>query len=84
MNSNLAVAILLAVFLVVFAGSPSMGTSQPTAGDHLTVSGIIEEAQGKGVKKAENELLVDGKPVSPLADERVDTGSQGGTQGNHK
>ena len=76
---NLAVAILLAVFLVVFAGSPSVGASQPATGDRLTVSGLVTNPMGKGLKEVEVEVLVNGQHVKPTGkDAEIVTGKPGG------
>jgi Na+/H+ antiporter NhaD/arsenite permease-like protein len=76
---NLAVAILLAVSLVVFAGSPSMSTSPPATGDRLTVSGLAADPMGKGLKEVEVEVLVNGRHVKPTGKEaEVVTGKPGG------
>ena len=64
---NLAVAMLLAVFLVVFAGSPSVGASQPATGDRLAISGLVTNPMGKGLKEVEVEVLVNGRHGSPRA-----------------
>jgi Na+/H+ antiporter NhaD/arsenite permease-like protein len=72
------------IFLLVLACSWSVQAAQPQTGDHLTVSGVIEDAQGKGVKEVEIEVLVNGKHVSPAADERLDTGSKGGFVGRFR
>ena len=78
-NRNLAVAMLLAVFLVVFAGSPSVGASQPATGDRLTVSGLVTDPMGKGLKEVEVEVLVNGQHVKPTGkDAEVATGKPGG------
>ena len=79
LNRNLAVAMLLAVFLVVFAGSPSVGASQPATGDRLTVSGLVTNPMGKGLKEVEVEVLVNGQHVKPTGKEaEVVTGKPGG------
>jgi Na+/H+ antiporter NhaD/arsenite permease-like protein len=76
---NLAVAMLLAVFLVVFAGSPSVGASQPATGDRLTVSGLVTNPMDKGLKEVEVEVLVNGRHVKPTGKEaEVVTGKPGG------
>jgi hypothetical protein len=43
---NLAVKILMAVFLVIFACPLPVSASQPEMGEKLTVSGVVEDAQG--------------------------------------
>ena len=82
---NLAVKVLITVFLIIVACPLTVPASQPEKADKLTVSGIIADAQGKGVKEAEIELLVNGKHVTPLGrDERLDTGSKGGFVGRYR
>ena len=79
---NLAVKVLITVFLVIFACPLTAPASQPETGDNLTVSGVIADAQGKGLKEAEIELLVNGQHVTPAGrDERLETGSKGGFVG---
>jgi Na+/H+ antiporter NhaD/arsenite permease-like protein len=78
-NRNLGVAILLAVFLVVFAGSPLVEASQPATGDRLTVCGLVTNPMGKGLKEVEVEVLVNGRHVKPTGKEaEVTTGKPGG------
>ena len=81
---NLAVNVLITVFLIIFACPLMIPAAQMESGDNLTVSGVIEDAQGKGIKEAEIELLVNGKPVTPAGrDERLETGSKGGFVGRY-
>ena len=68
-NRNLAVAILMAVSLVLFAGSRAVGASQPATGDRLTVSGLVTNPMGKGIKEVEVEVLVNGQHVKPTGKE---------------
>ena len=71
--------------LVMVASPLTVSASQPVSGDSLTVSGVMEDAQGKGVKEVEIELLVNGQKVAPLGhDERVDTGSKGSFVGRYR
>jgi Na+/H+ antiporter NhaD/arsenite permease-like protein len=82
---NLTVKVLLAFSLLAFACPWSVQAAQPEPGDQLTVSGVIENAQGKGVKEAEIEVLVNGQQVKLLGrDERLDTGSKGGFVGRYR
>ena len=82
---NLAVKVLIAVFLVIFACPLTAPASQPETGDKLTVSGVIADAQGKGVKEVEIELLVNGRQVTPLGrDERLETGGKGSFVGRYR
>jgi Na+/H+ antiporter NhaD/arsenite permease-like protein len=78
-NRNLAVAILLAVFLVMFAGSALAVASQPASGDRLTVSGLVTDPMGKGLKEVDVEVLVNGRHVKPAGkDADITTGKPGG------
>ena len=72
------------IFPWVLAGPLWAQASQPATGDHLTVAGVIEDAQGKAVKEVKIELLVNGKHLNPLEDERVDIGSKGGFVGRYR
>jgi Na+/H+ antiporter NhaD/arsenite permease-like protein len=75
----------MTAILVMVAGPLTVSASQPEPGDSLTVSGGVEDAQGKGVKEVEIELLVNGQKVAPLGqDERVDTGSKGSFVGRYR
>jgi Na+/H+ antiporter NhaD/arsenite permease-like protein len=80
----LAVTILTVVFLMVFACPWSLSAAQPPTGDYLTVSGIVEDAQGKGVKGVEIEVLADDKHVLPIESEPLETGSKGGFVGRFR
>jgi Na+/H+ antiporter NhaD/arsenite permease-like protein len=80
-----AFTVLMTAILVMVAGPLTVSASQPEPGDSLTVSGVIEDAQGKGVKEVEIELLVNGQKVAPQGrDERVDTGSKGSFVGRYR
>jgi len=82
---NLAVKVLITVFLGLCSYPLPGAAAPPEAGDRLTVSGFIADAQGKGVKEVEIELLVNGKHVKPAGrDERIETGSQGGFVGRYQ
>jgi Na+/H+ antiporter NhaD/arsenite permease-like protein len=81
-QKNLTVQMI--IFMLVLACPWLVLAAQPQAGDNLTVSGVIEDAQGKGVKEVEIEVLVNGKHVMPLEDERLDTGSKGGFIGRFR
>ncbi len=82
---NWAIAILFAAFLAILAGPETVAASQPDSGDSLTVAGVIADAQGKGIKEVEIEVLVNGRPVKPLGrDERLDTGGKGSFVGRYR
>jgi Na+/H+ antiporter NhaD/arsenite permease-like protein len=75
---NLNVIILLAVFVVIVACPLMVVASQPQPVDKLTVSGVIGDAQGKGVKEVEIDLLVNGQHVTQVGrDERLETSGKG-------
>ena len=58
---------------------------KPERGDKLTVSGVIEDAQGKGVKEVEIELLLNGRKVPAQGqDERLGSGGQGAFVGRYR
>ena len=56
-----------------------MGASQPATGDRLTVSGLVTDPMGKGLKEVEVEVLVNGQHVKPTGKEaEIITGKPGG------
>ena len=68
----LAIAGLLAASAVVAAPVPAPG-------DRLSVSGLITDPMGKGLKEVEVEVLVNGRHVKPVGKaEEVATGKPGG------
>jgi len=68
----LAVAGLLAASTVVAAPAP-------VPGDRLSVSGLVTDPMGKGLKEVEVEVLVNGQHVKPTGKEaEVTTGKPGG------
>ncbi|RJR47983.1 MAG: citrate transporter [Deltaproteobacteria bacterium] len=80
-----AVQVLIIMLLAIFTCPLASPAAQTEKSDHLTVSGIIADAQGKGVKEAEIELLVNGKQVNPLGrDEHLETGSKGSFVGRYR
>src|SRR5208337_4228000 len=84
----LAVSVLLTVFLLIFArpwASTASLEKKPETGDKLTVSGVIEDTQGKGVKEVEIELLLNGRKVPAQGqDERLGSGGQGAFVGRYR
>jgi len=84
-RSHLAIPVLMAIFLGLCSYPLPGSAAPPAAGDRLTVSGFIADAQGKGIKEVEIELLVHGKHVNPAGrGERIETGSQGGFVGRYQ
>jgi Na+/H+ antiporter NhaD/arsenite permease-like protein len=82
---NLAVKVLITVFLGLCSSPLHLSAAPPEAGDRLTLSGFVADAQNKGVKEVEIELLVNGKHVNPAGrDERIETGSKGGFVGRYQ
>ncbi len=69
----------LALIMLCLAASAGLAQVEVTGpGDRLTLSGVVKNPQGKGVKEAEIEVLVNGQQVKPLGDEEIVTGSKGG------
>jgi Na+/H+ antiporter NhaD/arsenite permease-like protein len=77
--------LFLVVLLVTIAFPLTLWGSPPEPGDRLTVSGVMEDAQGKGVKEVEVELLVNGRPIPPLGrDEHLASGNKGSFVGRYR
>jgi Na+/H+ antiporter NhaD/arsenite permease-like protein len=84
-HKKLAVKVLLIILLVIFALPLASPASSPETGDNLTVSGVIADAQGKGVKEVEIEVLVKGRKVDPLGrDEHLASGGKGSFVGRYR
>ncbi|MFA5112610.1 MAG: SLC13 family permease, partial [Desulfobaccales bacterium] len=82
---NPAVKVLMIISLLMLAGPWGAAAAQPETGDRLTVSGVMADAQGKGIREVEIELLVNGQQIKPLGKgERIETGSQGGFVGRYR
>jgi Na+/H+ antiporter NhaD/arsenite permease-like protein len=75
---------LTIVFLVTLACPWSAVAAPLQTGDLLTLSGVTEDAQGKGVKEVKIEVLVNGQPVTPVEGEHLETGSKGGYVGRFR
>ncbi len=81
---SLAIEILFAAFLAIVAGPLTAAASQPDSGDILTVAGVVADAQGKGIKEAEIELLANGRQVAPAGrDERLESAGKGAFAGRY-
>jgi Na+/H+ antiporter NhaD/arsenite permease-like protein len=79
-----AVKILMAVFLLVIVDPLAVLASQPQMDDKLTISGVIEDTQGKGVPEVEVKLLVNGRNMAPTGrGERVETDGKGAFFGRY-
>ncbi len=71
---------LIMMALLSLAGA-GRGLAAETAGpgDRLTLSGVVKNPQGKGVKEVDIEVRVNGQMVHPLGkEEEIITGSNGG------
>ena len=62
------------------AGSlDGLGRPGPAPGDHLTISGLVTDPMGKGLKEVEVEVLVNGQYLKPVGKEaEIITGKPGG------
>ncbi len=85
---TVAVPILLAVFLLILACPPASPASlgkAPGTGDKLTISGVMEDAQGNGIKGVEIELALNGRKVPALGQGgRLESGGQGAFVGRYR
>jgi Na+/H+ antiporter NhaD/arsenite permease-like protein len=79
-----AIKMLMAVFLLVIVDPLAVLASQSQVGDKLTISGVIEDTQGKGVPEVEVKLLVNGRNMAPTGrGERVETDGKGAFFGRY-
>ncbi len=63
-NIKIPIVILSLVFLAGFlTANFALAAEAPKAGDRLTVAGMLQNPQGKGVKEVEVEVLVNGQHV---------------------
>jgi Na+/H+ antiporter NhaD/arsenite permease-like protein len=78
-NIKIPIVILSLVFLAgLLAATMALAAEAPKAGDRLTVAGMLQNPQGKGVKEVEVEVLVNGQPVKPTGkEEEIITGKSG-------
>lgn len=68
--------LVLLVAVMLWIGNVGASPAAPPE-DRLSLSGAINNPQGKGVREVEIEVLVNGQPVHPSGAEEVITGSQG-------
>ena len=72
----------LLIFLATtgfFVNSAVLAAAPAPAGDHLSVSGLVTNPMGKGLKEVEVEVLVNGKSLKPVGKEQeIITGKPGG------
>jgi Na+/H+ antiporter NhaD/arsenite permease-like protein len=72
---NIFICLLIAGFLMTSA----LLAAPAPAGDHLSVSGLVTNPMGKGLKEVEVEILVNGKSLKPVGKEHeIITGKPGG------
>ena len=76
---KIPIYLLSLIFLAgLLAATVSLAAEAPTAGDRLTVAGMLQNPQGKGVKEVEVEVLVNGQPVKPSGkEEEIISGKSG-------
>ncbi len=67
---------LLILFIFLCGIIPGFAAT-PEAGDRLTLSGVIKNPQGKGVKEVEVEVLVNGQHLKTTEGEEIVTGKHG-------
>ena len=69
------------MIMVFLAGLPdanfALAAPAPQAGDRLSVAGMVQNPQGRGVKEVEVEVLVNGQHVKPAKDDEIATGKSG-------
>jgi Na+/H+ antiporter NhaD/arsenite permease-like protein len=83
-NIKIPLIILSLVFLAGLLSAPlASAAGAPKAGDRLTVAGVMQNPQGKGVKEVEVEVLVDGQHVKTGKDENIATGKSGAFVGEY-
>ncbi|MCX5888432.1 MAG: ArsB/NhaD family transporter [Deltaproteobacteria bacterium] len=71
-------SIVICLTIVAFL-TPSADAASAPAGDHLTLSGLVTNPMGQGLKEAEAEVLVNGQHVKPTEKEaKIVTGKFGG------
>jgi Na+/H+ antiporter NhaD/arsenite permease-like protein len=67
-NIKIPLIMLSLLFLAGFL-TTTLAAEVPKTGDRLTVAGMLQNPQGKGVKEVEVEVLVNGQPVKPAGQE---------------
>jgi Na+/H+ antiporter NhaD/arsenite permease-like protein len=81
MRTRLVSYLALSTFLLIvaFIATSAVVAAPAPAGDHLSISGLVTDPMGKGLKEVEVEVLVNGQHVKPTGKEaEVITGKPGG------
>jgi len=82
MRQRIVSFLYILTFLVIaglLAASAVAAAPAPAPGDHLSISGLVTDPMGKGLKEVEVEVLVDGRHVKPVGkDAEITTGKPGG------
>ncbi len=72
-----AIAVVLVISLMVFAGFQTVLAAVPQAGDRLSLAGVMQNPQGQGVKEVDVEVLVNGQHIRTVTGEKISTGKSG-------
>ncbi len=80
MRQRLASFLYICMLIAAFLAGPAVAANGPApAGDHLSISGLVTNPMGKGIKEAEVEVLVNSRHVKPTGKEaEIVTGKTGG------
>jgi Na+/H+ antiporter NhaD/arsenite permease-like protein len=77
-NRKILPIILSLVFLSsILAANLALAAPYPEVGDRLSLAGVIQNPQGKGVKEVEVEVLVNGQHVKSVNGEEIVSGKSG-------
>jgi Na+/H+ antiporter NhaD/arsenite permease-like protein len=81
MRQRMVFSLNILIFMLIaglLAASAVLAAPAP-AGDHLSISGLVTNPMGKGLKEVEVEVLVNGRHVKPTGKEaEIATGKPGG------
>ena len=72
-----AIMMLLVIFLLCCTNLLEVQAAAPQTGDRLSVAGMIQNPQGRGVKEVEVEVLVNGHHVKTAKGDEIATGKSG-------
>jgi Na+/H+ antiporter NhaD/arsenite permease-like protein len=75
---KIPLSLLSLVFLAgLLTAGVALAAPPPQAGDRLSVAGVMQNPQGRGVKEVEVEVLVNGRHVKTAKDDDIVTGKSG-------